>query len=356
MRMVVVFISLILLPIILLSAQEKRKSDFENKLQNLQVQYSELEKKYTSALKDQEKKIEDNHNLITTIYQSLSIMISFAGIFISILGIILTIINIIYGSFLSRKINKSSEQVNKMLKEVEEKHSQINKLDNDIQSQFSNVFKKLKEAETHELIERLINVPEDIVNLLSILLTRDILKIYFNDIKKAYLNHVNSEQFDSFRSDKIISDYFILFFQHFADLSLFDPDITDEFQNRYDTTIQSAFLNDALKSTSEIISACVNNNFEKQAIIIINYFMAINQSKFKNNTKIYEVTFDKLITKENRFKFYEFIKENPNLLIVKEYYGNILYDYYQKSINNESERLILKNHEEFIVNIKKAMV
>jgi hypothetical protein len=139
-------------------------------------------------------------------------------------------------------------------------------------------------------------------------------------------------------------------------LALFDSDISINIEKEYTNIFESTFENDILKSTEDIIKMCVDNNLDQHKDKIIKYLIAISKSKYAQFEKLYEVIYIKLINKENRFLFYEFLGEDPQLENVRYIYGKLLKDNYEKTTNTERQNLFLKNIDELVTKVEEQKI
>lgn len=218
----------------------------------------------------------------------------------SLLNIILTVIAILVavgGGFVSFYIRKKKNEVETMLKKVEEKKQTVDEiaattkeLDNQIKNNIKDLYKKLRKEETNTFLDRLIVEPHDISNLGDLLLARELDDDGFNKIKEAYLKLVEEPQ-DTFDDNQGIINfspshdecYLILFFQHFCYLSVKDDLIRPNLVNILPKIIKCAFKRDIINSTIELCKALKEetSTFNKEDVLTA-YLKALNNSQYKN--------------------------------------------------------------------------
>lgn len=136
--------------------------------------------------------------------------------FLSIASIVFALTALLIGVYITWCSNK----MDKMKKSVEQKERDIIRLkeivestNRQIQDDIHGVYERLRLEDTNTLIERLRQVPEDISNIINLLLSRDLPETSFSILREAY---------DKVDKPAYIKKYFVLFFQHFADRILKD--------------------------------------------------------------------------------------------------------------------------------------
>ena len=344
------FILILLITPLLVSAQVKETEE-QKRITKLEDEISSLKKTIDALKKEFEQKIAYQQEVLQTSFEGVSSNLSSASYQLTIFGIGIAVIAIftgVYVTLIERKIRSISGESKNLLethKAVKEEVDELNKL---IQKNLEGLYLKLKEEETKNLVSRLEKIPADIANLGDILLSRELSKAYYPSIRKSFLM-IKGSEYKHLDLDYL---YLPLIFQHFADLALFDSEVSSSLEESYEHVISASFENDILKSTEDIIKMCVDKDLKNHKEKIIKYFIAISNSKYAKFEKLYEVTYNKLINKENRFLFYEFLSEDPQFENVGYMYGKLLKNDYDKITNTGSQNLFLKNIDELITKIE----
>ena len=335
------FIFILLIIPLFVSAQvketEKQKTTIkhENGISSLQKNIDELEKKVAYL-----------QQVMQTSFEGVSANLSSSSNYLTIVAIGIAGVAIFIGIYVTRierKIVRISEESKKLLETHKTVKKEIDDLNELISKNLMGLYSKLREEETKYLVSRLEKVPQDISNLNDLFLSRELSKEYYPIFKKGFLRIKKDK--DRYKYE---DPYLINLFQHFADLAIFDPEISESLEPYYGVLFESSFENDVLKSTEDFIRMCVDKNLKEHRDKINKYLIAVNNSRYVEFEKLYKVIYDKLIIKENRFLFYELI--NKELEKVKYMYGKLLKGGYEKDTNTESQKLILKETEELIIN------
>ncbi len=172
-------------------------------------------------------------------------------------GIVVGILAIGLGISITRQVEKV-KSIAEESRVIFDRHlkirNEVRYLDKNIKSNMKGLYSDLKTEETRALVERLVEVPEDVENLSESLLSREISGELFPKIKKAY-------QFVS-ETDTVMlagckQKYRILLFQHFSGQSLFDRDLEDEMENDYPTLMDCSFSNDIIKASGDFIAVTI---------------------------------------------------------------------------------------------------
>jgi hypothetical protein len=160
------------------------------------------------------ERFEDSKSNYQTLYDGanninsrLSNQISYTNLWISILVIVITIGGVILGLWIA-DLYKRIKRAKKIVKETKEY----------IDGHNTDLYKKLKREDVLDKLKRLEEVPDDITNVLQLLLSVDLLPEDFFILKRAYLSIIDDDMGQA-------SQYMTLFFQHHSYEVLKDPDI-----------------------------------------------------------------------------------------------------------------------------------
>jgi uncharacterized membrane-anchored protein YhcB (DUF1043 family) len=275
---------------------------------------------------------------------SVNTSISGATLALTIVGIILVVIGVLLGVYITlveRKVRNLTDKSKSILETHLKIKDDVEKLDSHIKRNMTQLYDDLKKEETKALVERLVKVPEDIVNLTDILTSRDIPMEFFPKLKEAY--QVLPPQSGDSEVNHYRALYQVLFFQQFSATALFDKDLQSEMEMKYNILMVCSFKNDITKTTCEFLKVCRDTDILEYRDKIKKYFIALSGSKHKNLMELHKEIYKTLSTKENRFNFYSILKSEEKLKQTSKFYGQyILTDYKDASGNTESENLVLK--------------
>lgn len=272
---------------------------------------------------------------------SVSIQLTASSNNLTVFGILFGFTALIFGiyiTYIEGKIVKISEKNTIMLsksKVIKDEVESINKL---IQEDIYGLFIKIKREETLAILNRLVKIPKDIVNLIDILVSRELEKEDYLLLRKAYLS-----VFDS-KTVNFKDNYKLLFFQHFLDLVIKDNQTGSDLISFYSRGIRSSFENDVLKSTRDFVKGISEIGIDDKKNHVNSFFEGLSISDYKNDSKIYEIFFEGLYTKENRFQFYDLLKNTPSVKIGKDNFAKLISNKYTNDNN-------LTAHEQSVINI-----
>ena len=295
-----------------------------------------------------EKKTTSNEEIDNKTYTSISNQLSAVSLSLTIFGILFAIIAIgigFYVTYVERKIIKIGEENKGLLQhniQIKNDVVEINRL---IQKDIYGLFIKIKREETIHMLERLERVPEDIANLSEQLLSRELEKEDYSKLKEAYTKLSNS-------NFTYKNKYHLLFFQHFADLSINDLIIKKEMLHFLPIGIQCAFNNDIMKSTNDLFTSFIDKGLSNFKDVLNCYFDGIIDSKYQKYIPVYELIFSKLRNRQSQFLLYQLLDNKLENRIAKVEYGNLLVEKYNTANPTESEKLILNEVEQFKSELK----
>jgi len=247
----------------------------------------------------------------------------------------------IYVTYIERKTVAIREDTRDLLKQTIRTKDEVESINKLIQKDIYGLFLKIKREETVHILNRLLKVPEDISNLSNELLSRELEQEDFSILKEAYLKLKPEKELEPghIRLRMEYKDsYHLLFFQHFLDLAIADETIGPELINFYPEAINCAFKNDITKSTEDFIKAIVDKGFQHCEKEINSYIKGLSQSDFKDFDKVYEILFNGLKNREDRFKFFDLIDNNKDSRIGKSRFGQFLKTNYLNQNPTNSEK------------------
>lgn len=245
-------------------------------------------KENTQQIKNINEKITDLKDNYRLLYDGAKNQNDQLGNLISYSGYLLAILGLILAWYINRqyeKIKEMKDMVGNTKKYIDEHNKEL--------------YIKIKRDETLSLLERLMEVPEDITNICDLLLSRDLLEEDFLHIKEAYLKIKNND----ISNISAQGSYITLLLQHFTYESLKDEDIRDEIILSINTqNLHSMFQRDIKNLFCHIFKYLKEFGVsdEKSKTIIKNLFYYYSKSKFLLNNELKEYIKSKLI--ENGFK------------------------------------------------------
>jgi hypothetical protein len=326
--------------------EDKQKKVYES----LIVEINDLKQDFEQTKKELEQKVSYQMQCNENAINSVNTSISGASYSIKIFGIIITIASIGLGTFITiqlKNVTKLTRQ-NKSIYEIHLKiRDEVKQLDANIKNNMSKLYDDLKREETKSLVERLVNVPEDIQNLFPSLASREVPKEMYTKFKEAY--HKAST------IDK--GPYLTLLFQHFPSIVFFDKDIEKDIEASYAGRMDDSFKNDIINSTIEFLKVCLGTDILEYRDKIKKYFIALSKTKHKNLPELHREIYKTLSAKENRFNFYSILKSASELNQISKIYGKyMLSDYKDATGNTDSEKKVLSEIVQEVEQEKKIAI
>lgn len=222
--------------------------------------------------------INDLHNFISHSNDIIANEIAAGDRFLTYVGIILGVLGILLGFYITwcyQRVSKIKLSIEKKERDVISLSNKVQQINEQIQNDISGLYEKLRREESKSLLNRLVQVPEDIDNVVGLLLARELLPEDFQLVKKA---------FDKLPKDNDDNEkkYLLLFFQHFAGQSIKDNDLRNRFIADFTLLISVAFRNDIEKSTKDIVQSLVEMKDEVKFEVLTPYYQALKESKYKD--------------------------------------------------------------------------
>lgn len=316
-------------------AQNKKNSDSSN---------AAVKSTINTRLSEVEKKAEIERNINDKTFNSISTQISAASYALIVMGIIFSLVAVgvgVYVTHVERKILNISQESRELFSKNQKIKEDVEELNKLIQNDIHGLFVKIKRQETVDLIERLIKIPEDVGNVSSLLLSRELQSEDFPKLKQAFINLKKIPINSTF-----IKNYKVLFFQHFLSLTLKDELLEDEITNIIPDAISYSFENDIVKSTNDFGIALVDKGIINFKVAANKYFKGLTTSAFKDLQLVYLTLFNSLKTRQNRFDFLNLIEFTKEVRRAKINLGKIIIKEYSNTLLTESERLTVQQIQE----------
>lgn len=222
------------------------------------------------------------------------------GIVISVLALLIAVA----GFYLGYYIQQKAKTVKELTRQSKATEASVKRIQKNIDTNLTAIYHKLRREETLYVLNRLQQIPEDVSNCSSLLLSRELdpsdyplllaaykkLLSLEEEIKKtevkneedffASLNGVEA-QFEVYKSL-----YRVLFFQHFMGLAINEDVLRQDLIDNFKELCGSAFHNDIEKSTHELLVGLASNENQTKVEILIKYILALSTSKY-NDTRLY---------------------------------------------------------------------
>ena len=219
------------------------------------------------------------------------------------------------GIFLGWFINRKEKNIQSLLKQVETKKEEVEKLEEEtsntrkavmelsdnINKDIGGLYAKLRREETITCLTRLVYEPDDISNILPLLLSRELIDSDFKFLLTAYRNLENKSDngivFDGLFAQRLSSkgQYLLLFYQHFCGQALCHELVSADIVNFFPHLLRCAFKKDVINSAISMVN-CFNRE-EDAAVnkveIVYLYLKALHESKYSNLEDAYSVIVSK---------------------------------------------------------------
>ncbi len=241
----------------------------------------------TMYLQNASSDLEIVKNIVEMSGASINNQISMLNAFIAGFSFIFVIAGIFLGIYISRlekRILDAKNSIDEKEKTINYLASAVEETDKKIHSDIGGLYMSLREEESMALLKRLEEEPQDITNIGSLLLARQLKPEGFSILKTAFhkllqLGDVANEGDFVYPSYK--EQYLLLFFQHYMYYSMTDEKIREELCQFFPKGIMAAFKRDIIKTTLDFCSALSDKTivFDKENLLV-DFLKALNGSKY----------------------------------------------------------------------------
>lgn len=240
----------------------------EGRLDLIECEITRLEKYQTRS----DVLVERSFNSTSTILETLTVVIALATI------------------YLTWYISHAERKIKRMEKTVSEKEDKISKLEQLINNNIDSLFERVRRSDTIFLLERLLKIPQDIVNVEQLLLTRDLIPEDFIKLKDAYnklCSQKQEKEISALGKHSFGELYMFVFFQHFLGESILDNSLRDAVMKSFVIMLDCSFKNDVEKAAVSLSHALSNKTgYVDRAEVLYCFRRALNTSKFAEDSSL----------------------------------------------------------------------
>ncbi len=278
-----------------LSSTVDSHSEQINDIKNDVVAINDKIENIDYALCHQNELIVHEHNAISNSMSSIAILLTAVSILIAFGGLIL-------GWFINNRAKTMQEllaQAEDVKKRMSQTKNDIVDINDSIHNDIEKLYQKLRREETKTLLKRLVYEPQDIDNIINLLLSRKLEDDDFKLLLAAYRNYKNESvsntniSYDDANIDLLENNkhnYMLLFFQHFCGQASLHELTHEDLVGYFEGAIKCAFKKDINNSTLSLV-ACMNkaDNVYDVKELLIKYITALYKSKFNSYEEPYKI-------------------------------------------------------------------
>jgi hypothetical protein len=258
--------------------------------------------------------------IVDTTFDGVGAQLTATSNFITWVGIILSILAIgigIYVTYLVNKVRVMRIDSKVLMQSMIKVKGEVEAFQKEINDASGKLFHQMRDEETTQILQRLNNVPDDIVHFGSLLLTRDLNKSHFDLLKTAFVQ----------ASDENKPPYLIIFFQHFSDLAFFDQQIAPGLIAELKSCMYLAFQPDIVKSAKDFISGILRRGIQANKEILNDFTKNLSASKYAVYDPVYNVMFTEAGTRSAKFAIFDNVDRVPENKVFMKEYGKHLIQY-----------------------------
>jgi hypothetical protein len=290
--------------------------------------------------------------MVQASFSGVSTQLAAANHFFGIVATVVALVAIglgLYMTYLAKRMADSYTKAQALLKKSESVKTEVDQLNEMIKSNWSKLYREIKEEETKYIIARLKKEPRDITNFGTILESRDLSNEYYTDLKACLLSLLP----DYYTDRKFREEYILIFFRHYAGLAFFDAQLADVLKSNSYICFRNAFNSDILSITKDLVNASIERDFRKEGEELIEFMGALRANVLPQGglklEDVLSIVWEGLISKANRFAFYQMMPDAGYYLDFKVIHGRKLVEKYGTLGNSESENLILTEAKGLLV-------
>lgn len=207
---------------------------------------------------------------------------------------------------LQQKIKEEAQVISQNIEEGEKQIKILQELTAQFKENSRKIYTHLRNEETKMLIERLVQIPEDIFNISKLLLSRELSADAYGDIYTAYqkliargLEAASLTSLDELRlrNPKFNNAehlYALIFTQHFLDQAIQTPVLSEYIQSQFGYLCGCFYRNDAEKCTEDLKRGISSFDVKGQINVLVRFIIALSSTQFKAFKKLYQILMEGL--------------------------------------------------------------
>lgn len=300
------------------------------KIENLNIDMEDIEESVDGLAKQVENLsylVETQKEIISQEQSAIENSMGAVNIVLAVFALILTIGGIFLGWFINRKEKKvqallmqvetKKEEVEKLEEKTSKTKDDIVELNNNINGDIEGLYAKLRREETITYLKRLVYEPNDIGNILPLLLSRELIDSDFKYALAAYRNLENKND-NGLKVEGLLvqrlsnkGQYLLLFYQHFCGQALCHELVAADIVAFFPYLLQCAFKNDVINSTISMVN-CFNREdtaVDKVETVYL-YLKSLHESKYTNLKEAYSVIVSKYRNDDELKDIWRHLEEN----------------------------------------------
>ena len=321
------------------------------------IQISKIENKISSVgnqstlaeIENLKDKLAFQQKMNEQTISSVAVQLNAASNNLTLFGILFTIVAIFLGfyvTYIERKIVRIGEENKELLIKSQKIKVEVEAVSDLIQNDIHKLYLQIKREETEYILDRLIKIPKEITKVSYTLLSRELMSEDFIKLRQAYLN------LDK-KGPNYWHDFVKIFIRHFLAQTLKDYQLREKFSYYIGHSILDGLENEVLKCTSDLASVLVDEGIQEFKAEINYFFWGLSASKYKGTHVVYQLFFDNLRSRKNRFESFNMVESVPDKRHAKIAFGNLLLNKYSNDSPSESEKMVFKELEELIAEEQK---
>lgn len=283
------------------------------KIENLNIDIEDIEESVDGLAKQVENLsylVETQKEIISQEQSAIENSMGAVNTLLAVFSLIITIGGIFLGWFINRKeknvqslleqVETKKEEVEKLEEKTSNTRKEVMELSDNINKDIEGLYAKLRREETITHLKRLVYEPNDIGNMIPLLLSRELIESDFKYLLTAYRNLENKDD-NGIVSDGLFAQrlsrkgqYLLLFYQHFCGQALCHKLVATEIVSFFPYLLECAFKNDVVSSTTSMV------NYFNRGEVAVNkvettylYLKALHESKYSNLKDAYSVIVSK---------------------------------------------------------------
>lgn len=295
-----------------------------------------LLEKQQDELSRQKDDLKRQKGYVDTSFSGVSEQIGAASYFIGGFGIVMVIVSIglgVYVNKMERSVRSISDDAEVLLQRNITVRKEVEDLGNKITSDTAGLYKIVRNEESDYMLERLINVPEDINNLFQNLASRELEDYHFEKLKEAALQVIGND-------DRLEEAYILLFFQHFAGQTIINTQLKPILIKDFHMIFEGAFKNDMIISSFDLFKAFVKLGLKESKNDINAFVSALSNSGHSELEEVYSSIFQAVQPRDNQFLLYNQIDKTDQTKKFRSRYGKLILEYKSEELIEEEQNVV----------------
>lgn len=329
--------SLVLFPFLLFSivlySQTNQDTIRKASIDEIESKISQMDRHTLAEIEYLKEKLDFQQQISEQTINSVSVQLEAASNNLTVFGILFAVAAILLGTYVTRverKIVRIGEENKSLLAKSQKIKEDVEAVNELIRNDIPKLYTQIKREETENILDRLVNAPNEISEVSYALLSRELFPDNFSKFRQAYQNR---DKVDC----NVQHHYVGVFVRRFLAQTLLDTDLRKDFAGYITQIFYSSLEKEVTKCTLDLATVAVAEGISEFRRELNFFFNGLSDSKYERYKEIIQLLYVNLKTRKNRFDTFNVVESLERARFAKIAFGKLLWEEYSEDEPKELE-------------------